>query len=143
MPGTIRNIGQLPGRAPGRNVVAVLERRSGHGRADVDDRLAEEAERSDRRARVAGDALLVSLLDLQNDLDFGARKRDVADLADLDAGDAHDGAALEAFHVLKLRLELVALPGKPGGAAHGDDDHRCEEEGHDSDDADLEFRPGE
>ena len=35
------------------------------------------------------------------------------DLADLDAGDADHGAALQALDVGKLRLQLVPLPGEP------------------------------
>ena len=41
--------------------VAVLQRRAGRSRGDVDERLAEQAHRSDRRARLGRDARLVLL----------------------------------------------------------------------------------
>ena len=56
------------------------------------------------RARLGGDALLVALLHFEQDLDLGAAQRHLGDLADLDAGDADDGAALQPLDVGNLVL---------------------------------------
>ena len=68
-------------------------------RADLDDRLAEQAQRSDRRARLVGDARLVLLVHFERDLHFRAREVDAGDLADVDARDPDDRAGLEPLDV--------------------------------------------
>ena len=123
--------------------VAVLERRAGRGRRHVDQRLAEQAHRPDRRERFGRHARLVLLLDRQVDVDAGRGELHLGDLADLDAGDADDRAALQALHVGEVGLEVVALPGEAAGAADGNDEHRGERQGGDRHDADFQFRPGE
>jgi len=61
-----------------------------------------------------------------------------------DAGDADDGAGLEPLHIAEAGLELVS-PAKEaaGTGSDGDDQHGCERDRRDGDDANLEFRPGE
>ena len=68
---------------------------------------------------------------------------DLADLADLDAGQPHDGAGLEALHVREARLQVVALPRQAALAADHEGEEHGDGERRDDEDAELELGPGE
>ena len=85
----------------------------------------------------------ISFLSAQRDLDGRPGEFDRRDLADLDAGDADDRAALEALDVVEAGLQVVPIPEEPALSADGDDDQRGQRQRGDRKDSDFQFRPGQ
>ena len=96
----------------------------GRGR-DVDDRLAEQTERSDRGHRVGRDERPHVLRDLERDLDRARRRtrRDCTVPTSLPLRRT-TAPVLRPCDVVELRLERIALPEEPALAADGDDERR-------------------
>ena len=136
------HVSDLPRRARALNEVAVLERRALGGGADFNDRLAEQAERTDRRARLIGDAAPVFLVHFERDLDVGTGKIHRRHLADVHARDPYDRSRLEPLDILELRLQLITLPGKPALPSDRYDDDDGKHHRDDRDNPDFQFRPG-